>query len=339
MKKLMLILVVLVMSAPLYAAGTITFSEDAGTISYVATGVAPVAMGLNVTVDGGEDPVTSVSILQDFFEIYMDAAYSIESDPCDPCSYQYGDGTPIADPCAAGEIDLGSNGMFFCISMGGLGGETDPEEKEPLMSGDIIKLSTTVGTTGQITLNNIRGGVIGSDGEPMTVIGLPLDFTAGPDECMASTNPDYADWTTLAGSPECWCYCKHCNGDADGCSQFSGQVPVYLLDLNIFLPAFGNPAIATTPGDPGWCGDFARDAAFSGQVRVYTTDLARFLPMFGAPNASVAVSSGPGCSGPHIPPFVPSPPGCDINPLPNTEYNFWVSPTAGCGANVVTPCP
>jgi len=331
MKKLMLILVVLVMSAPLYAAGTITFSEDAGTISYVATGVAPVAMGLNVTVDGGEDPVTSVSILQDFFEIYMDAAYSIESDPCDPCSYQYGDGTPIADPCAAGEIDLGSNGMFFCISMGGLGGETDPEEKEPLMSGDIIKLSTTVGTTGQITLNNIRGGVIGSDGEPMTVVGLPLDFTAGPDTCMASSNPDYTEWTTLTGMINCWCYCKQCNGDIDGGMQFDGLVAVYTDDINILVPNFGDTTVKDTPGHPGWCTDMNHKPQFDGLVRTYTDDLARFIPNVGSipPDCS-----GPGCDGPHQDEF-PGP-GCDTNPLPNSEFNFWVESATALDP---TQCP
>jgi hypothetical protein len=174
------------------------------------------------------------------------------------------------------------------------------------------------------------------DGEPIWP-GWDMAFELTTQECMAPTNPDYSDWTTLAGYPACWCYCKHCNGDAEGCSQFAGQVPVYLLDLGIFLPAFGDPSVTTTPGHPGWCGDFARDAAFAGQVRVYTTDLARFLPNFGAPNPLVPVSSGPGCSGPHVPPFVPNPPGCDTNPLPNTEYNFWTYP-ASCGANVVTPC-
>jgi hypothetical protein len=199
--------------------------------------------------------------------------------------------------------------------------------REHFYNDDAIKISMPT---------DLNVGVEFIEGEPIWP-GWDMAFELTTQECVAPTNPDYTDWTTLAGYPACWCYCKHCNGDAEGCSQFAGQVPVYLLDLDIFLPAFGDPSVKTTPGHPGWCGDFARDAAFAGQVRVYTTDLARFLPNFGAPQANVAVSSGPGCSGPHVPPFTPNPPGCDTNPLPNTEYNFWTYP-ASCGANVVTPC-
>ncbi|MHC4757731.1 MAG: family 16 glycosylhydrolase [Planctomycetota bacterium] len=133
-------------------------------------------------------------------------------------------------------------------------------------------------------------------------------------ECMAETHPDYLTWSTLAGTPDCWCYCKQCNGDINACTQFGGAVDVYTDDLAIFLPAFGDTTIATTPGHPGWCADLDRGSQFGGLVRVYTDDLDIFLPAFGT---KVQVCSGPGCS-------VPGLGGCDSDPLPNSEYNFWV---------------
>ena len=138
-------------------------------------------------------------------------------------------------------------------------------------------------------------------------------------ECMARTNPDFELWLT-AGAPDCWCYCEQCNGDSNGGTQFSGSVTVYTDDLDIFLPAFGNPDVATTPGHPGWCADLDHKAQFGGLVRVYTNDLDRLLPQFGS--TQTPRCSGPGCSGPH-PDIFPGT-GCDTNPLPNSEFNFWV---------------
>jgi hypothetical protein len=139
-------------------------------------------------------------------------------------------------------------------------------------------------------------------------------------DCMASTNPDYSTWATLAGKPDCWCYCEQCNGDSNGGTQFSGSVTVYTDDLDIFLPAFGNPDVATTPGHPGWCADLDHKAQFGGLVRVYTNDLDRLLPQFGS--TQTPRCSGPGCFGSHLDIFPGT--GCDTNPLPNSEFNFWV---------------
>ncbi|MHC4757732.1 MAG: DUF7901 domain-containing protein [Planctomycetota bacterium] len=167
-------------------------------------------------------------------------------------------------------------------------------------------------------------GLQGVDGpEGIELYSKDLAFELTTQECMASTNPyDYTTWSTLAGYPVCWCYCKNCNGDVDGGMQFGGAVDVYTDDLATFLPAFGDVAVATTPGHPGWCADLDREAQFGGLVRVYTDDLAIFLPAFGT---KVTICSGPGCDrstdgsmGSDIGET------CDPNPLPNSEYNFWV---------------
>jgi hypothetical protein len=86
MKKLMLIAVVLMMAAPLYAEREIKFTLTGGwdgtaTIAWDVNDldVAPVAMGLTIEVVAG-NPIKEVACEDesDFMEIYMDAAYSEE---------------------------------------------------------------------------------------------------------------------------------------------------------------------------------------------------------------------------------------------------------------------
>ena len=346
MKKLMLMLMVLAMAAPLYAAGEVTFvatdNEDGTcTITFDANDIfdiQPVAMGVDVKVNGSDasHDITAVDGIDSFFDIFMDAAYSIQSDPCDPCyPYDYGEGTPIADPCGPGEIALPSKN--FTVSMGGLGGESGELASAPdngtafiLTAGDLLDDTLT----GHIKVNARRGGVIGNDTEPM-VTNLHLDFTithSTPTECMAATHTDYSDWKNLSGMIDCWCYCKQCNGDTSGNSAFGGAVAVFSDDLPAILPPnYGSTAVTTTPGHPGWCGDTDHKGAFGGAVRVFTTDLARFLPPnYG--NPSLPPCSGPGCDGPN--PGVGTN-GCDPNPLPNSEFNFWLY----TGDSTQTPCP
>ena len=156
----MLILMVAAISAPLYAAGGIDFvatnNEDGTcTVSFTATDpcIPPVAMGLNIDVDGDDpcDLITAVSGMDSFFQIFMDYAYN------DPCNYVYGAGDPVADPCAAGPASLPSH--HFCVSMGGLGGETDPEAIPVPDNGTAFVLTAgnltdpCVSVTGHIKIN------------------------------------------------------------------------------------------------------------------------------------------------------------------------------------------
>jgi len=301
MKKLLLILVVAAISAPLYAAGGITFvatdnTDGTCTVTFTATDpcIPPVAMGLNVKVDGDSDPchlITAVDGMNSFFEIYMDYAYD------DPCSYTYGAGNPVADPCAAGSASLPS--YNFCISMGGLGGETDPDEKPAPTSGTAFVLTAGNLTdpcdpvTGTISLNALRGGVIGTDTEPMTTnLTIPFTISYVPEtECMAATHPDYAAWDA-AGKPDCWCYEYQCRGDADGIMQYSR--PVMSYDLAIIKAAYGQ---VLPPGDPGHCANFDHILQYSRQVMSY--DLA-------------IIKANYGLTG--------------ITPCDSTHINFWIIP-------------
>ena len=292
MKKLLLIVVVLLMAAPLYAENEIRFSfvdnwDGSCTITYDVNEVAadpcddppvrPVAMGLTVDVISGA-PIKEV-ILEDndpcgFFEIFMDAAYSMELDPCDPCGYCYGCGTAIADPCGPGEILLPQT--KFSISMGGLGGETDPDQKSPPTSGTITLYADAgaTETTGTIELDAMRGGIIGNDGEPMVVIGLDN----GPakngkkqwklNECYRESDavPNWYD----VGKPVCWCYARQCRGDSDGNfvgNPMTGYHYVGIIDIGVLAAAWKVMEPAKGPGIqsiihngiPGACADHAHN--------------------------------------------------------------------------------
>ena len=277
MQKLLLIFVVLAVAAPCVA-GTITFDTvDNGngtcTITYYVTGagsVPPVAMGLLVEVTGeGSKTIKAVTDIDEFFEIYMDAAYSMDPD------YEYGDGTPIADPCGPGEIALPQS--RFVISMGGLGGETKPKTKFPKVTSKkepatlCVLHSDTQPTVGQKTIGTIsicplRGGIIDEDGEVIdpNVEGdtgepgdLSLDFeisecmpynatTADPVGVASGDSPEsnssttYAEWAAV-GKPRCWCYQAHCRGNADGITDGSSKGGYYVVapdDFNIIVSAW-----------------------------------------------------------------------------------------------------
>jgi hypothetical protein len=291
MKKALVILVVLAMAAPLYA-DTITFSSPGdNTINYVATGsIAPVAMGLDVDAD--VDIVVDGVAVDSFFDIFMDAAHDLE----ETTGYGYGDGTPIADQDAVGELELPLS--VFCISMGGLGGETAVTATAP-MSG-VITLTPSADGTATIEANALRGGVVGTDGVEMTVTGFPLTvvLTAPVTECLTVANSGQVlyDYWTSVGKPECFCYPRQCHGDANGTktgSAFLGYQYVGTPDLDVLAaawlvkePKVGKtwPGIATITGplgDPGICADFARNrtgSAFLGYQHVSVPDLDAMSP-------------------------------------------------------------
>jgi len=144
-------------------------------------------------------------------------------------------------------------------------------------------------------------------------------------ECMASTNPDYANWV-LNGKPDCWCYSKHCRGDTDN-STLGSPFWVNNTDKSTFVPNWNLfpdfiPPMGAFAGDT--CADFTHayvgpfwvDNADKSILVLYWNLWPNFVPPFGPPDCS-----GPGCNAgaagdPHT---------CDTNALPNTEYNYWMN--------------
>lgn len=270
MKKIVLVLAVMLLTAPLYA-GTITFGPAVNngpncTIPYTTSDPAPVAMGLDVDCSAG---VIDAVAVDSFFDIYMDDAYDLGA------GYTYGAGEPIAEQAAAGGANLPL--ANFCISMGGLGGEVEPLDPAP--SSGVITLDSAGGATGQLTENALRGGVIDVDGNAMTVVGLPLDFTIGAECPLADPgHPDNAAWLEV-GSPECWCYLLQCFGDADnvndGALNVNKQKWVIQADLDILVAGWQKKRTeaATLPFAEYICASFDRnnDGALNLNKRKWVT--------------------------------------------------------------------
>ena len=308
MKKLLLIVVVFMMAAPVFAApereivfsfvdnwdGTCTITYDVNDVSAndpCALPIRPVALGLTIEKVSGENvKAVTVGDENDFMEIFMDSAYDLE-DPCgDPCtSYNYGDGNPVAIVDAPGEATLPTDGALFAISMGGLGGELE-KTKEPPRSGTItLSADSPTESEYKVYVNALRGGVIGEDGDPMVVLGLAdgpakAGWARGHvklNECYKESDA-VPDWYNV-GKPACWCYARQCNGDSNGDKEgtpIAGYYYVGIPDIGLLAAAWKvkedpkGPGIQSIPN--GACADHAHNRAgtpIAGYYYVGTQDI------------------------------------------------------------------
>ena len=279
MKKVLLI-AVLLMAAPLYAANSVDFSltdnkDGTGTLSYTVNadvnGISadPVGMGLNIDANV---PVVGVTMIESFFDVYMDAAYTLDDE------YDYGEGTPFAAQGEAGQIALSSSPTSFCLSIAGLG-ELAPAT--PPTGGPIDLCTIDLGAEGTVTIdeNVLRGGVVPRGPDPNNVTNLPIETLITYD-CIDSGHDDYDEWID-AGEPECWCYPAQCKGDADGLKEgvnpYSTGYYVGTDDINIMATAWqlDDDDLALVPN--GACADFdhAKEGVnpYSTGYRVGTDDI------------------------------------------------------------------
>jgi hypothetical protein len=342
MKKLVCILAVIALAAPLYAADpNVTIScEDLGCacpaegkirvsfeadseaaaakvrgmafdIALVGDGCSPTYRGM---VDGSFHEGESKAASGRGYGIYMGSIMFNQQDPNNVDSW--GDPqAPEDDPGAAG----GYGDSSFTVELGSL---YDPDESgdAPDQSGVLFEFyydcNDCCGEPGnpghftvEITENAVRGGLVLEDGGSADLISTGCDvYCEEPSSCMADTNPDYQTWDDW-GRPDCWCYPRQCRGDADGIKQLIFWV--FAGDLNIIRAAYGkNDAdLALVPS--GICADFDHTKQLI--FRVFAGDLNIIRGYYGKNEASTPVCSGPGS-------------GSDENPLPNSEYNFWLSP-------------
>ncbi|MGA1979517.1 MAG: LamG-like jellyroll fold domain-containing protein [Sedimentisphaerales bacterium] len=123
--------------------------------------------------------------------------------------------------------------------------------------------------------------------------------------CMKATHPDYAKWV-LHNKPKCWCYAKHCRGDADGLQQ--GLFWVSNTDKAIFMTYLNKFPDPPPPSYfAGACADFT-----------HSQDGGLFW-VSGADKSILAT---------YLNKVAPVPADCD-----STHINFWCKPgstTLGC---------
>jgi hypothetical protein len=300
-KKIVALVLILTMSAANTMALVIFDAVNNGdgtvTISYTTDGHQPSAIALRILCSDTL-LITGGSGTDAAFNCFPDYAYS--NDP-----YVLGDGDPFADPAGPGAATLPVAEVSICM---GVLDETGNQAAGPTTA-TIIVLATTGSGDMTIAADTLRGpgsGVVSTEGE------LESNLSGGgtiwprwpiPD-CMAETNPDYDTWISV-GMPDCWCCEYQCRGDADCLIQF-GILRIYSDDLDCLVGGYGQPILP--PG--GICCDFDHKMQF-GVLRIYTDDLAVLVANYG--KSTVVPCSGPGS-------------GNDEDPLPNSEFNFWVVP-------------
>jgi len=239
MKKLLSLLLVCALSAPLFA-GAVTLTavdnqDGTCTINMEITDGSVVGIALDVAVNAGAD-LTAVAV-DSFFDIFIDAAYDMET--ATPGSYAYGAGQPVCLVDGPGATDIATamaGSRTFAVCAGGLGGASLPLAAAPAAPTTVALLTLTGddGAAGTIDLNAIRGGIVCADATAATVTGVPLA------------------WTITAGTTDCW----DCAGQALGDS--SGDGAVNFIDLGQMKAAF-----FTSTGAPLYnkCADFNRDGS------------------------------------------------------------------------------
>ncbi len=235
MKNVIIMLAVIAMAAPLYAADPcdVVFAGDGSTGSLVLSyttnnGALPRGIGLKCEVLAGDTvDVDSDAVVADpCFNTFIDYAFM------DPGTFAIGDGHPMADPCFAGVLDPCTGVDVFSICMGVLD-QTSNQLAGPATSTLVsIPLASTAGSvTIRISEDDLRGGVVGS----ALTTNLPIDVVV---------------------SFGCQCY-----GDvADNTSQPIPDGNVNLGDLNyvIYQLSLGGFApITVQSGDALFCADMA----------------------------------------------------------------------------------
>ncbi|MHC4110263.1 MAG: right-handed parallel beta-helix repeat-containing protein [Planctomycetota bacterium] len=199
-----------------------------------------------VDYEPGQAPVVNYSCIQSWTGA-LGGIGNINEDPCfvDPGFWDV-NGTPTDandDIWIDGDYHLLSSSL--CINAGDPNYIPGPNETD--MDGD---------------LRVIYGRVdIGAD-----------EYSKG---CFPPDHPDYARWLA-AGEPDCWCYPRQCNGDADGLMGGSSKTGFYYVgpgDLGTLIsgwlvtePPHGI-GIASIPN--GICADFAHDLGGGGKCPVY----------------------------------------------------------------------
>ncbi len=266
MKKLIVMLVALLVTAPAMATVTITIVDNpdncTADICYTVTGEPNNvrAFALNISVDAG--------VIEDVNNFHV--GVSTQSSPgygIFPASFRNyievdGDGnvtnwddenySPLADPNDPGtEGGLGTDRVT--VELGSL---YEGDANAPLPAGTLCTVKVSESCNMSVTLNSIRGNVVLEDASEPTVsltgaTDMPVACGGGP--CFPTDHPDYDAWVAL-GSPECWCFPKQCHGDADGQQEKIGVLwySVAYNDLDVLIGGWKQ----RTGAQPGICADF-----------------------------------------------------------------------------------
>lgn len=237
MKRIVLVLAVLIFTAPVLAGVEVTCGQAGSTVTigYDCSGMEGKlvrAFALDITVDGGTI-VGPVNVLTTEYYIYP-GSIVINETTGEVTDY----GSPVASQADYPDGTLGgvgTNGMT--IEMGSLYATNDPvHTTPPPAAGSLLSFDVTGGTV-SVAENVRRGGVVMEDLSPADPV-----FCAGPIGCP-------------------------CDGDM---AEPIGQVDLQDLDAMVtLLVNAGAPFIVPCPDPRCYCGDMAEP---TGQVDLQDLD-------------------------------------------------------------------
>lgn len=315
MKKILISLLVLACCAPAMAATTVDAVGGAGTITITVTVTDDdVVRGLAVAVeqtdsdpgDGKLAAGTDVSAAD--FNTYIDYAVSY------PTGYDVGmtgqhAAARVGEAGAIDDTTLGSllPAADFVVSAGYL----DQSENQGGLDASgspyviTIDLTGTAATDFDVSLDGLRGGVVGDDlevsGNVSTGTTVTVTFVT---DCVKSDAPFYAEWVGAGKNwekPDCWCYERQCRGDVDGVKV--GLYWVQTNDLTTFAAAFNKADLKLD--QTLICADL--DHKKVGLYRCQTNDLTIFASYFNKAQLKV--------------PVCPK----DWDGDSDDDYNFWIT--------------
>jgi hypothetical protein len=294
MKKFLPILLAAALCLPALADVTVSVSDATGGVAQInlaITGTSVVrGVALKVTVTGAEadiDAASDLTVVETGFNAYVDYYYSNPSflgGLVDENDLPGGGAHALADPDAAGVLDLATAKSVFSICLGALDNSGAQGGVDNTTGGVLatIQLDNFADASAQVCVepDGLRGGIVGDD------LGVVTDTACGdiaepvPPTCFSDNLGNFTEWDNF-GRPDCWCYEFNCRGDADGKTEGTtktGIKKVYLLDLGILSSAYNvlepTPGILSIPN--GICADFDRAAegtTKTGIKRVYLLDL------------------------------------------------------------------
>ena len=262
MRTLFLMLAVLLLASAAYAADvTISCTADGNvvTVSYTASVDVniPRGLGLDIKLSNAET-INTVTPLDPNYWVYPGS---------------YGDtNDPVGDPCDSSDTLPGEDSNGITIEMGSL--HWPPEVNSPNapeISNDLLSFKVTGDCNVTISGNAARGKVVlydatnEDDGRDVVYTGCVVGG------CFPPAHPDYDEWVAV-GKPNCWCYPRQCNGDADGALFGKNSYWVSTPDLTI-LKAAWEKALPDLAGEPNICADFDHELFGKNSYRVATPDL------------------------------------------------------------------
>ncbi len=278
MKKMFFVLVVAVLTSPVWATVTITatdLGEGVVAIDYSSDETELVrAFALDITVDAG-----TIDAISDFKVGDDNNGYGIFPGnfslfiTVDPATGEVSDWgvagySPVADGNDPGALGgLGTNGIT--IEMGSL-----YDTKAPSKQGRLCTVTCSEPCLLTVTTNATRGNVVLEDASEAVVdlIGATnVQTSLGAAGSFTGAHKD--EWLAV-GSPECWIAGinpRQCHGDADGASQGNDTYWVSTNDLDILIAAWNKPLEALTGNQI--CADFDHQSQGANEYRVSTNDL------------------------------------------------------------------